>query len=298
MKIASLLIILFLRICITYSQSAFNGKDIIYQTYSQRWELDSIDKMGTFRLALYKSNYIAPVRVTNHVNKMPQSENSLYSATEPVNYDDVELEFQFSLKSKVLQSIINGKGDLWIAYTQVAHGQIYNADLSRVFREINYEPELIFKYPLKANFFNGNLESIGVAFNHQSNGGNFPLSRSWSRIIFDVTYKKDNWVISFRPWIRINEGDKIDADENPAITSYIGDGELNVFYTYKRHQFYSVITHPFTRLDRGGIQLNYIFPIKGLLRGHVQAFSGYGETLIDYNYNQTTVGVGVSFTNW
>jgi len=33
-------------------------------------------------------------------------------------------------------------------------------------------------------------------------------------------------------------------------------------------------------------------------RFHVQLSSGYGETLIDYNHKQNTIGVGVSFGDW
>jgi len=290
----------FLFIVLIFSQSTsgqgfFEGNDIISKTYSQRWELDSIDKKGTFRLVSYKSIYVAPARWSSNPNEKPQSENPNNSATETIDYDIVEVKFQLSLKTKLLQSIFWGKGDLWVGYTQIAHWQIYNEELSRPFREINYEPEIIFKYPLHIKAFTGEFKSIGVSFTHQSNGRELPYSRSWNRIIFDLSYEIESWIVSVRPWIRLSDGKK---DDNPAITDYIGDGELNLSYSYNRHQFYTVITHPFNQFQGGSVQLNYIFPIKGHVRGHLQAFQGYGETLIDYNNKQTTIGIGVSFANW
>lgn len=280
---------------ISLGQGFFDGNDIISKTYSQSWELDSIDRKGTFRLVSYKSIYVAPARWSSSPNEKPQSENPNNSATESVDLDIVEVKFQISLKTKVLQAIFWGKGALWVGYTQVAHWQLYNDPLSRPFREINYEPELIFKYPLHIKMFTGEFKSVGMSFTHQSNGRELPYSRGWNRIIFDLSYEIDQWIISARPWIRLSDGDK---DDNPAITDYIGNGELLVAYSYERHQFYTVIRHPFNQLKGGSLQLNYVFPIKGHIRGHVQAFTGYGETLIDYNHNQTTIGIGVSFGNW
>jgi phospholipase A1 len=293
-KLGFLFLLLIATHCII-AQGFFDGNDIISKSYAQRWELDSIYKKGTFRLVSYRSIYVTPARWSSSPNEKPQSENPNNSATKSLDYDIVEVKFQISLKTKVLQSIFFGKGDLWVGYTQVAHWQLYNDPLSRPFREINYEPELIFKYPLHIKLFVGEFKSVGVSFTHQSNGRELPYSRSWNRVIFDLSYEIDSWIVSARPWIRLSDGNR---DDNPAITDYIGDGEVNVSYTYDRHQFYTVITHPFNRWEGGSVQLNYIFPIKGHLRGHMQAFTGYGETLIDYNHNQTTIGIGVSFANW
>jgi phospholipase A1 len=46
--------------------------------------------------------------------------------------------------------------------------QIYNTALSRPFREVNYEPELIFKFPVKFNLFGFKTRMVGVALNHKS----------------------------------------------------------------------------------------------------------------------------------
>jgi phospholipase A1 len=133
-----------------------------------------------------------------------------------------------------------------------------------------------------------------VGLNHQSNGRSLPLSRSWNRIIFHAAFERDSWEITLRPWIVFDESDNI----NPSIADYIGRGELTVSYSYRKQLIYLVGTHPLNRWKRGGLQLNYVFPVRGSLRLHLQAFTGYGETLIDYNHYQTTLGLGISFFDW
>ena len=268
--------------------------DYIIKSYSERWELDSLCQQGTFRLMSYKPIYLAPARWSSKQNDKPTSDNPDFSSTTSFPYNNVEAKFQVSFKTKLVQGIFWGKGDIWLGYTQKAHWQVFNTDLSRVFRELNYEPEIIFKYPIRWKFFGGHFRSVGFSFNHQSNGRDLPNSRSWNRIIFHMGYQNNDWIITLNPWIRMED----EEDENPNIKKYIGNGEINVAYNYHRHQFYSIITHPFDQIKGGSIQLNYVFPLKGHLRGHVQVFEGYGETLIDYNFRQTTVGFGISFADW
>ena len=43
----------------------------------------------------------------------------------------------------------------------------------------------------------------------------------------------------------------------------------------------------------GGAELGVSYPITKHVRAYTQIYSGYGESLIDYNFNQTRVGVGL-----
>jgi hypothetical protein len=54
--------------------------------------------------------------------------------------------------------------------------------------------------------------------------------------------------------------------------------------------------------SRGSFQIDLTLPVrrsdpKGL-RWYAQAFTGYGETLIDYNFRQTSFGAGVTLFGW
>ena len=49
----------------------------------------------------------------------------------------------------------------------------------------------------------------------------------------------------------------------------------------------------------GSVQLEWTYPVyrdqPNGLRWFLQAFRGYGETLTDYNFRQTSFGAGVTF---
>ena len=86
--------------------------------------------------------YVMPFRFTDMPTEQPQSLNPDRPVPDWRDYQHIETKFQVSLKAKIMQDAF-GKGDVWVAFTQQAYWQMYNGKLSRPFREINYEPELI-----------------------------------------------------------------------------------------------------------------------------------------------------------
>lgn len=263
------------------------------RTLSKIWELDREDQRGTFKLVEYLPMYVMPFRFTDKPTEQPISLNPDRPIPEWRDYQHIETKFQVSLKAKIMQDAF-GKGDVWVAFTQQSYWQMYNGELSRPFRELNYEPELIFTYPL--NFSAGNLKMkmIGLSVNHQSNGKEAAHSRSWNRFILMGVFQWNEVLITARLWKRFTE--KSREDDNPDIENYIGRAELSTAYPFRKNIFMLKVRNNLNfNHNRGHIELNWVYPLSCDLRILLQASHGYGDSLIDYNYKQTIVGVGFTF---
>ena len=262
-----------------------------------RWELARDSKLGVFNFRAYKPVYLLPAFFTTNVNTTPQSPNPDNTVTEPLALDDVETKFQISFKTKALENLFGDNGDVWMAYTQSSRWQVYNGDNSRPFRETNYEPEIlmVFRNGYRLGGWHGRMASIGI--NHQSNGRSDPFSRSWNRVIGTVALDRDDWALTLRPWWRVPDGSD---DDNPDIEDYMGRGDLTLVHTRGGHELALMARHTLRGGEdsRGALQFDWGFPINRTLRGHVQVFDGYGESLIDYNHRATYVGLGISLMEW
>lgn len=298
MKLKLSLLLIIGVIFISNSQNRFNNDTV---SLSDRWGLSKpSDKKQLFKFDPYKPVYILFANYTTDINEQPTSENPINSAPEALELDQVELKFQISFKTKVLQNILGKKirGDVWIAYTQSSRWQVYNEELSRPFRETDYEPEVIFMLPTKYKLLGLQGVFSGVSLTHQSNGRSNPLSRSWNRVIFQFGLEADGWSVILKPWIRISE--EPEEDNNPNIENYVGRAELLVAYKHKKHQVSFRGRHSLNsgENNRGSIQLDYAAQIYNNLKIYTQFFHGYGESLIDYNHKQTNIGIGLSLVNW
>lgn len=269
---------------------------------TDRWELDDDANRGRFLLRPYKPMYISFVDWTTSLNTSPHTPNPLNTvgagnASMANQGRHAETTFQISFKSKVAENLFGDNGDLWVGYTQRSMWQIYSQQLSRPFRETNYEPEVmaVFRTNYRLGGWHGRLASVSL--NHHSNGRSLPLSRSWNRIIFQAGLERERWTLLLRPWWRIPENAK--DDDNPDISNFYGRGEAVAIYRHGGHEWALTVRHSL-RLNpsRGSVGLEHAFPISSYLKAHINLFHGYGASLIDYNHRQTRIGIGVSLTQW
>jgi phospholipase A1 len=264
-----------------------------------RWELAPNSKLGTFNLRGYKPVYLLPAFWTSRSNPLPSSPNPLNTVTTPQQLQAIEAKFQLSFKTKIAQDLFGANGDLWTAYTQSSHWQVYNGSNSRPFRETNYEPEVMLVFRSGDWQVAGwHARMYGIGLNHQSNGRADPLSRSWNRVVASVGFDREHWSLVLRPWWRIPETFR--NDNNPDIADYVGRGDATLVY-HAGEQEVSILGRHTLRggaRSRGAVQVDWSFPIQRGLHGYVQLFHGYGESLIDYNHEATYVGLGISLLDW
>ena len=264
----------------------------------KKWELVPEAQKGTLKLSEYRPLYLMPFRWVNNPNDKPESLSENNITPEPFGYNHTEIKFQLSLKTKILQNVLgNGRGDVWVAFTQVSDWQAYNSDLSRTFRELNYEPELIFNYPLYVEFGEFKIKMVSLGFSHQSNGKNLPESRSWNRLNLSLGMEMKRLTLMAKTWYRLPE--KASSNDNPKIESYVGRAELSALYENWGQEFYLKLRSNMSFSNyRGSTEFNWLFPVKNDLKIFLSFTNGYGDSLIDYNWNQTTFGIGVSMGEW
>ena len=80
-------------------------------------------------------------------------------------------------------------------------------------------------------------------------------------------------------------------------TDYIAHYELKGAYKWKEHVF-GIMSRNYLEsgFENGAIELGWSFPLWNYpyLKGYIQYFTGYGESLIDYDQYVNRIGIGIS----
>ena len=272
---------------------------------TKAWNLDGRARESTTQLIPlrpYRTSYLL-VRSTSSPNRQPSTPVAGHTTLVPLDLDTVESKFLISFKAEIMNyreiHLFNFKDfRLWGAYTQQSNWQAFNSRSSSPFRETNYEPEVI------ATFGTGRTEGlkmVNVGFVHQSNGKQIPESRSWNRVYLQGGWEWDNNLsLLARGWWRVPES--IAQNDNPDLHSYLGYGDAGIRWDPNTTQSVALLLRNNLQMgqNRGFAQLDWTTPVfvGKSAKLHAQLTNGYGETLLDYNHRQTTIGLGISFREW
>jgi phospholipase A1 len=261
----------------------------------RRIRLERATRDNPFVIIPHRPNY-GLITYTDDLNEEPFEEFD-------GQLDKTEVKFQFSAKIQLGRELFGNNGFLYVAYTLQSHWQAFNSQLSSPFRDTNHEPELFLTFLTRQPVLGMTNRVFSIGINHQSNGRGGFQSRSWNRVFAEFVLEKGHFYMSIKPWWRIPEKQKSDpqdatGDDNPDITHYMGYGEITGLYELDDQRLGFMLRNNLNSDNRGAVQLDWSFPIGGRVRGYVQFFNGYGETLIDYNYNSTRFGVGAMIVDW
>ena len=259
----------------------------------QRADDEAMQDTNPFVLSLYQPNYLLPAYYTfSPYHKIYQD-----NTPDAQKIQHVDVKFQFSIKIPIIVKILHLPSTLYLAYTQLSYWQAYNH--SPFFRESNYEPALFISNNINWQWpFGWQMKFLNIGAMHESNGKGGKLERSWNRLYSEFIFGKGRWMVEFEPWFALD--DSSIRLHNPDIEHYLGHGLMIV--AYKIHNN-TISLKTYNNLEsgfhRGSFQLSWSFPISTHLKGYVQYFNGFGQSLIEYNHRTSnSFGVGISISDW
>lgn len=277
----------------TVEQAGSGEKDPL----NKRMEADRVNVLRAYTLMPHKPNYIL-FASNNSSGYNPDPFREQYNDS-TIEIDDTEAKFQISIKMPLAVGLFEDKMDIFAAYTNRSFWQVYNNDLSSPFRETNHEPEAWFQFRNDWQFFGIKNSVNSFGFVHQSNGRGGVLSRSWNRLYANFLFNYKDLVFGIKPWYRIQED--ADDDDNPDITDFMGHYEVTGAYKWKDHTFSLMLRNNLeSGFEKGTVQATWSFPLWNYpyLKGYVQWFNGYGESLIDYNQHSNSIGIGFALSDF
>ncbi|MGL5043523.1 MAG: phospholipase A, partial [Plesiomonas sp.] len=238
-----------------------------------------------FLLIPYDTNYVL-YSYSSNINKGMYA-NRGYDAND-LRKDNIK--FQLSFAFPIWRGLLGNNSVLAAAYTQKSLWQATNFAISAPFLETNYEPRVFTAWSTDYTLAGWHFKELELGFVHQSNGRGYDYfdeknekhdtSRSWNRIYARVMAQRNNWMVDLEPWVRV---DSSKNDDNPDISDYLGHYRMQVGYK-AGDSVYSLEGRYNWNSDKGSAQLGWSYPITPSVRFYTQLFTGYGQTMIDYNF--------------
>ena len=273
-----------------------------------------------------------PATPPSGIDEEPKVEASLveflstrFRAHEPIYFlsgpTDPNTKFQFSLKYQLfsdhgmIDEVAPFASNLYVAYSQTSFWDI-GGDSSPFF-DSSYRPEILLQLgPRRAQWLPGlSRFDVQAGLRHESNGKEGPDSRSMNIVYAspiltfgsagDARLTSDRRsgggdgdffvAVAPRVWAYV-----FDLDDNPDIYQYRGYGDLRLVAGWRGGLQAALTGRIGNDFDKGSLQLDLTYPLRKLavedlgMYLHAQVFTGFGESLLEYDQSDTTFRLGLS----
>ncbi len=255
--------------------------------------------VNPYGISLYQPTYVLPFYFTG------SPDYNVYEGETPDNLRLTRIEFkgQLSFKIPVWNNMFDTPLSLAGAYTQDMFWQLYSE--SPYFRETDYEPELFLTYKVNE------LIHLQSGMVHQSNGRggeieHLPngttidgMERSWNRAYADINFSGTQWLIDVMGWTQIFKATSADL-HNPDIGNYLGNSRLLLAYKFSDGEVLAFKGQGLFQNGwrRQGLELTWSFPLTKRFKLYLDTFSGYGQSLIEYNHYTNSIAIGLTLNDW
>lgn len=208
-----------------------------------------------------------------------------------------EFVYQFSVKTALATDLLDGRGDLWLGYTQKGWWQAYNRSESNPFRETNYEPELIYAHRPAAEIFGIAPRLLTVRLNHLSDGRGRYNSRSFNRLGAGLLFDDGDQAFYYRVWYPLPAGGSVDGD---VIADYYGRAQMDWYRADGASSWHVMLRNNLRLQDnRTSLAVDYSFPTASpYVDGFIEYRHGYGGGLADYDRVSNRLSIGALFVRW
>lgn len=220
------------------------------------------------------------------------------------------VKFQVSFKYQlVLENSWLAQEAPWTRGFHVAYSQTSLWDVqanSAPFFDSSYRPEIFWLSENLGDDLFGpaswvDWADVRVGLEHESNGRGGGDSRSINLVYVRPSIALgaiDDWHLEIAPKAYAY----LDKDENPDIDDFRGHVDLELVIGHPAHLLArATLRKGYGALERGSIQFDLSYPVHQLsdwfpiaLSIHGQFFTGYGESLLDYDRADTHVRLGFS----
>lgn len=216
---------------------------------------------------------------------------------------DSEWRVQLSFKYRLIGSAADGARPSWRdgLYFGFTNKLFWDIASDSSFRDANYLPELFYRTPEFA-LSSHTGAGLQVGLQHESNGRAGKIQgRSVNNVYISPTVSHqlgDGYRLSLAPRAVLLVGGKAG---NPDILKYRGASSLDISLGKDDGLLLSASGRYNFRSGKGGLETDLSYPIDRFLGGpnlylFVQSFTGYGESLFDYNRRMNRLRIGVAIT--